>query len=208
MSSKDDEQVLVIPASLIEEIGAFEGFTSEVERYLPAVLDAKHQSFIARKYCETDPSYKQLIPYVILQTNSDDPLVFRYTRGSGQTEKRLHAKRSIGIGGHIAIEDCEGQDLYRTGMLRELHEEMSMPAGFSDEIVGLIYDGSNAVGTVHLGVVHRIIVDEPNVRAREDDLAEAGFVTLAQLSDEFDRLETWSQLAFSALFPSMAVRSA
>lgn len=200
MTSKDDEQVLVVPASLIEGIGRIDGFTRDVDRYLPAILDSQNQSFIARRYCETDPSFKQLIPYVILQTRDSVTSLFRYTRGQGQTEKRLHAKQSIGIGGHIAIEDCSGQDLYRTGMLRELHEEMVLPDQFEDNIVGLIYDDSNAVGTVHLGIVHQIIIEGSGVRPREDELIEAGFYSLAQISEEFDRLETWSQLAFNALY--------
>lgn len=200
MASKDDEQVLVVPAALVEEIGHINGFTSEVDRYLPSILDSKNQSFIARRYCETDPSFKQLIPYVILQADGNELSIFRYTRGQGQTEKRLHAKQSVGIGGHIAIEDCSGQDLYRTGMLRELNEEMVLPDNFEDTIVGLIYDDSNPVGTVHLGVVHQIRLDPAGVKPREDDLIEAGFYSLAQISQEFDRLETWSQLAFKALY--------
>lgn len=200
MASKDDEQVLVVPAALIEQIGRIDGFTSDVSRYLPSILDSANQSFIARRYCETDPSFKQLIPYVILECKDGEPSIFRYSRGQGQTEKRLHAKQSIGIGGHIAIEDCSGDDLYRTGMLRELNEEMILPPEFDDQIVGLIYDDSNAVGQVHLGIVHRIVMDSQDVRPREDDLIEAGFVSLAQVSEEFDRLETWSQLAFNALY--------
>jgi predicted NUDIX family phosphoesterase len=200
MTSKDDEQVLVVPAQLIDDIGQINGFTRDVDRYLPAILNSQNQSFIARRYCETDPSFKQLIPYVILQSKGQSPSIFRYTRGQGQTEKRLHAKQSIGIGGHIAIEDCSGEDLYRTGMLRELNEEMVLPEHLEDTIVGLIYDDSNAVGTVHLGVVHQIRIDTVGVRPREDDLIEADFYSLAKVSEEFERLESWSQLAFTALY--------
>ncbi len=206
MSSKEDEQVLVVPASVIDQIGPIDGFTPEVNRYLPAILDKSNQSFVARRFCETDPTLKQLIPYIILQSEGEEPMVFRYTRGSGQTETRLHAKQSVGIGGHISIEDCDGADLYRTGMMRELHEEMVISTEFEDQIVGLIYDGSNAVGTVHLGIVHRVIVNPQAVRTREDELTNAGFVSLSQLWNDFDRLETWSQLAVSALFPTFAKR--
>jgi predicted NUDIX family phosphoesterase len=201
MSSKDEEQVLVVPAALIESIGAFEGFCPDVDRYLPSILDPTNQSFIARKYCETDPSFKQLIPYVVLiSDDASDPKIFRYTRGSGQTEARLHAKQSIGIGGHIAIEDCSGSDLYRTGMQRELYEEMDLGEVHSDKIVGLIYDSSNAVGTVHLGIVHKIKVRVEGTKSREDELIEAGFRSFAEIENEYDRLESWSQLAFHAMF--------
>ncbi len=201
--NKADEQVLVVPASIIEDLGLFSGFTRDVDRYLPAILDSKNQQFLPRSVCETDPSFKQLIPYLVLEdavSNGKQGPIFRYTRGSGSTEARLRAKQSIGIGGHIAIEDCEGEDLYRTGMLRELHEEMIVPEIVSDEIVGLVYDDTTAVGTVHLGVVHRIRVQAVEVGPREEEVSLAGFVTLDEIASEFERLETWSQLVFTELF--------
>ena len=36
----------------------------------------------------------------------------------------------------------------------------------------------------------------------ESDLAEGGFVSVEQLIQEMDRLETWSQLAIKALYES------
>ncbi len=57
---------------------------------------------------ESDPSFKQLIPYVLLQhTDAAGQIhLFTYTRGKGQGEARLHSKRSFGIGGHISAEDA------------------------------------------------------------------------------------------------------
>ena len=81
---------------------------------------------------EHDPSFKQLIPYVVFQ-----PL--RRRRGGGrssntpaargQGEGRLHRKRSVGIGGHISADDvgADGNgNPYREGMQRELEEEISI----------------------------------------------------------------------------------
>ena len=75
---------------------------------------------------EQDPSFKQLIPYVIFRytTESGDVLLFQYTRGSGQGEKRLHSKRSVGIGGHICSDDASAASVYDEGMRRELAEEV------------------------------------------------------------------------------------
>ena len=66
-----DEEVLVVPASLLVELGPFSGFQPAVDRYLPALLDRSNQSFRPRSIVEDDPSYKQLIPYVILECNDD-----------------------------------------------------------------------------------------------------------------------------------------
>lgn len=195
-----DERVLVIPASVIDRLGSFEGFCGDVDRYLPTLMSPDNQTFLPRSQCESDPSFKQLIPYLILESDRSELRIFRYTRGLGQTESRLHSRQSIGVGGHIAIEDCDGNDPYRTGMRRELEEEMIVPKIFSDEIVGLIYDASNDVGRVHLGVVHRIKVNELQVRPREADVTEAGFVSLELLAAGYERLETWSQLCVAAIY--------
>ena len=113
----------------------------------------------------------------------------------------MHAKRSVGIGGHISREDAAGgADPYATGMQRELAEEVQLESNYRESRDGLIYDPSNDVGKVHLGVVHRFVLQQPEVKSNEADLAEGGFVSLDELRQQMDRLETWSQLAINALF--------
>ncbi|WP_153556526.1 phosphoesterase [Roseimaritima sediminicola] len=200
---RTEEHILVIPAATIERLGAFEGFQSDVQRYLPAILASDELSFRPRSQMEQDPSFKQLIPYVVLQYEDRQrgTQVFAYTRGSGQGESRLHARRSIGIGGHISEEDAAGgSDPYRTGMHRELAEEVRLDSAFEESCVGLIYDPSNEVGTVHLGIVHRLILETPAVVANEEDICDTGFVGVEQLRGQRERLETWSQLCLDHLF--------
>jgi predicted NUDIX family phosphoesterase len=43
-------------------------------------------------------------------------------------------------------------------------------------------------------------LDAPNVSSNEADLAEGGFLTVDELRADFDRLETWSQIAINALY--------
>ncbi len=85
-------------------------------------------------------------------------------------------------------------------MEREFAEEVILDGAIDAPIVGLIYDPSNDVGKVHLGVVHLMQLDGPNMRAREEDLLEAGFLSLSQIRSEIDRLETWSRLCVEHLF--------
>jgi predicted NUDIX family phosphoesterase len=187
----------------IQRIGEIEGFEADVDRFLQPILDSDQLSFRPRSEMETDPSFKQLIPYVLLEwtDGAGDVHLFAYTRGGGSGESRLHAKRSVGIGGHISREDAAGgSDPYSTGMHRELSEEVILDTDYREARVGLIYDPSNDVGKVHLGVVHRFTLEEPRVTSNESDLAEGGFVSVASLRKEIDRLETWSQLAIEALY--------
>ena len=203
MSQATEEHILVIPESFIASIGKIEGFEKDVDRFLKPILGSDQLSFQPRGPMEVDPNYKQLIPYVLMEyTDGDGEIhLFTYTRGGGGGESRLHAKRSVGIGGHISREDADGAgELYETGMRRELAEEVRLSSQYTEQRVGLIYDPSSEVGQVHLGVVHVFKLTDPKVDSNEEDLAEGGFVSVAKLREENDRLETWSQLAIEALY--------
>ena len=99
-----DERVLCFPSSRLDEIGRWEGFCSSF--IAPMIFDRKHTpfQFLPRSQVETDPSYKQLIPYVITQYNGphEDSLILSYTRGKSGGEDRLKKFKSIGIGGHVS----------------------------------------------------------------------------------------------------------
>lgn len=205
-----EEQILVIPAEVLKQVAPFDGFTTEIDRYLGPVLESDALQFQPRGKMEADPNFKQLIPYVILRHVDNEGVthLFRYTRGSGQGEARLHAKQSIGIGGHISTEDAvarEGQPdhgPYRNGMLRELTEEVRLETKYTEKCVGMIYDSSTEVGRVHLGVVHIFDLESADVFPNEDDICDTQFVTLDQLHAEQERLEIWSKLALTSLFGS------
>ncbi|MEO0532092.1 MAG: phosphoesterase [Planctomycetota bacterium] len=203
-----EEQILVLPSSVLDELGRFQGFSGDVDRYLEPLLRNPGLEYRPRGPMELDPSYKQLIPYVLLRHTDGDGAVrvFSYTRGGGGGEKRLHAKRSVGVGGHISSEDASTDDaasdegLYRRGLERELAEEVRIDSPYEETLVGLINDDETPVGKVHLGVVHVFDLAEPNVSSAEADLAEGQFLPVEQLSAEIDRYESWSQIAIRALF--------
>jgi predicted NUDIX family phosphoesterase len=195
-----EEHVLVIPAQRLERFSNFKGFVPFDQQSFDAILEPAHMQFRPRSQVEEDPSFKQLIPYCILQVGTGaERQIFQYTRGSGQGEKRLHAKRSIGIGGHISREDAAGDDLYRCGMQRELNEEMVIETELSEQIIGFIYDDSSPVGRVHLGVVHLLQLAAANARARESELTDSGFSAIDELFSHRDHFETWSQLCIDQL---------
>jgi predicted NUDIX family phosphoesterase len=197
VSDKTAEQVLVIPTMEFHKLGVFQGFRGNVAAYLPGLLDSAKLSYLPRGLAEHDPSFKQLIPYIVLRWRDQ---VFHYRRGAGGTETRLRALRSIGVGGHICAEDItDTGDPYRTGLLRELAEEVDVRSAFTERVVGLINDDSTPVGQVHLGVVHVLELAEPNVSRREQAIAESGFAPLAELRRDQEQFETWSQLLLDEL---------
>ncbi len=202
MSSVQTEHVLVVPTDLFRSCGYFEGFCSDIDRYLGTLLEPANTRYMSRDLAEDDPSFKQLIPYCIFQfTDADgNTLVYQYTRGSGQGEARLHAKRSVGIGGHISTLDDHAECVYQQGMQRELDEEVSINTEYESDCVGLINDDQNDVGKVHLGVVHLFKVASPDVTSREDDIALGGFVSTDEIMKDIEHFETWSQICLRALY--------
>jgi len=199
-----EEHVLVVPTALFHELGHFQGFCRDVERYRTTLLTPKNVSFRPRSDVEKDPSFKQLIPYMIFShTASGGPVrLFQYVRGKGTGESRLRNKRSIGIGGHISADDVTANmhDFYREGMLRELHEEVILDSAFTEECVGMINDDETEVGKVHLGIVHRFELAEPLLQSNEPDLIEAGFVSVAEMLRNISGFESWSAICLEALF--------
>jgi predicted NUDIX family phosphoesterase len=186
------EHVLCVPTLLFHEIGYFQGFQADVDRYLRVLLDPMHTSFRPRNEVETDPSYKQLIPYCIFRHEGQ---IFHYRRGKAGGEGRLHSKRSIGIGGHISSTDrLHGDRRYFEAMHREISEEVFLESGFRDACVGLINDDQTPVGQVHLGIVHIFDLDSAKVRPREESILETGFASPAELAADLDGFETWSQI--------------
>lgn len=204
MSLLQTEHVLVVPTSLFHELGHFQGFCPDTAKYLKPLLKSEDVSYRPRDEMEQDPSFKQLIPYVIFQYDDEngEKQVFQYTRGKGQGEARLHAKMSLGIGGHISSDDAKSDsvDPYGEGMQRELAEEVQIDTAYNDVCVGLLNDDETEVGKVHLGVVHLFTVAEPRVTANETEIVDSGFRPVSELRNELERMETWSSIAFEALF--------
>lgn len=202
MSAVETEQILVIPTSVFHQCGHFQGFNDDTARYLHRILDPKVTQYRPRDLMEQDPSFKQLIPYCIFRHRADDGSVslFQYTRGKGQGESRLHAKGSIGIGGHISSLDADDDSPYNKGMQRELDEEVTIGCEFVQHCVGLINDDENEVGKVHLGVVHVFDVVQPLVTANEVEIEGAGFEPLESILSRKEQFESWSQICLEAVF--------
>jgi predicted NUDIX family phosphoesterase len=198
-----EEQILVIERKVVEEVGMFQGLIFDVERYLSKIFVPGVPRFMPRSKAEVDPSYKQLIPYVIM---SYDGKYLSYVRGKRAGETRLLGLRSIGIGGHINPIDADNSSLfaylyenYLTAVEREVAEEVFVETTHTDRIVALLNDDSNEVGSVHLGVVHYWLLDEPKVTRREQMITQMDFKTLDELKKVKDTMETWSGLCLDGL---------
>lgn len=125
-----------------------------------------------RDLCETDERYLQIIPYVsIINENGE---YFSYERGSAGNEARLHAKRSIGLGGHIDNPVTTTiEDLIVDEAARELEEEVGLVVDKQDLYEALnggiiIRETGTAVDRVHLGVAFEIYAHSSELKKLEE----------------------------------------
>lgn len=192
---------MVISRQLFDELGAFQGIKTDIDGHLEAILDPANNFFMDRGKAEDDPSFKQIIPYALFHHNGK---YLHYTRGKSGGESRLHAQGSVGVGGHINPVDERadplGKATYLAGVEREIDEELNITGGHQNRIVGLLNDDNNAVGKVHLGVVHIFDLESEDVTSAEDALANLAFQTSEDLTGRLhDTLETWSRFCIDEL---------
>ena len=192
--------VLTVPRRHLDALGTFQGLCFDVSRYLPALLDRRHNGFLPRSQAEADPTHKQLIPYVLLVHAGR---VLHYVRGRKGGENRLHARGSIGIGGHLNDADetlfSWDEAAYRAGVAREVAEELVLQTAYRERVVALLNDDANEVGRVHLGVVHVFDLETDRVTARELAITRLEFLTPDELRARRENLETWSQVCVDRL---------
>jgi len=193
-----EERVLCFQRKLLEELGAFQGLSLEIEKYLPVLTSTSHTLYLNRSDAEQDKRYKQLIPYVLILCHDR---ILRYRRGKGGQETRLHGLFSVGIGGHISEEDhglFSNRLGYHEGMRRELMEEVAIDET-NDAAVAVINDDSTEVGFVHFGVVHVVHVANENIVGRRSGIAGPEFIPVAEAVKDPSGYESWSRFCLEHL---------
>ena len=156
--------------------------------------------FLNRKEAENNPGYKQIIPYIVLQTRDMKKTVLYNRQGS---EKRLHDLWSVGIGGHINPIDREEENasfrkILMAGMERELNEELDKrPLDDLPAFMGVISEDITDVGKVHLGAVFRILTEHPEKYLAGSELFQFTWSETGSLYKY--NMELWSSLALELL---------
>lgn len=166
--------------------------TDTKEQIIDEIL--ANQTFMPRDAAEHDFEFKQVIPYVIILNGTDYLLLKRLT---GQTEKRLHNKYSLGIGGHINPDSTTtGGNIVIKGLYKELNEEVSLDDPSDLNFVGIINDESDSVSRVHLGLLYVLRAKSPSYRVLETEKMTAQWASEDNLKEFYDGLETWSQIVY------------
>lgn len=148
-----------------------------------------------RTPCETDESWLQLIPYVLLENAQGQLWCYRRTGG----DQRLVERRSCGLGGHVERPDEVpdiGEILHNCAW-RELAEELvSVNAVASLRPRAWIHERESAVGRVHLGILYLgqwQSAQAPEI-AEGEPMENLGFFTPEAILED-ESFEHWSCLA-------------
>lgn len=182
------EEILVVKRNILFPNEAWNGIHAlDFEAWLPRI--AQHQEFHPRFLMETDPNYKQIIPYLIFTHNNKYFLMQRHKKAS---ETRLQSKLTLGIGGHIRKEDMTTNNIFDWAK-REFHEEVSYSGNLRIEPIGVLNDDSNEVGKVHVGFVFLLHGDSDEITVKSE-LQSGSMQTLVECLQQKDRMETWSQM--------------
>ena len=186
-------------------------YTKSLSEWKPRLID--------RAICETDETTLQIIPYITLVDNATKE-IFSYTRGKAGQEDRLHAKKSIGIGGHMDFEiETTLIELIASEAAREIEEETGFRID-ADGIVDIeeniaVYslyhklytpNAINSVDRVHVAIAFTVYVDKDKLTKLEDGIIlEPKWLTQTELyvlaRSENTPLENWSLIL--ALLPSL-----
>lgn len=222
----DSKRILSIPRShlFLGQEKYFNGFIgSEISKDSLINLPPQHEDLspylMDRKDAENEPSFKQPIPYVVLNTqtiygDAKDPIqfFFEYKRTKEGEEGRLHDLYSLGVGGHIGPEDLDSKNLTQTilnAAIREVREEVSFEldperGDLSDRLgcIGYINDDDNSVGQVHLGIVYLLQLsfeESKTCKSNETQISECKWKHTGELMGHRDQYEPWSKLLYPAL---------
>lgn len=217
--TENKEKVLVIP-----KVAACPGGVPLDTIDMVELID-QNSFFMDRELAEVDERYVQIIPYVIIrfldedskneEYNSSD-YIFLYQRLKKSSEARLHSKFSVGIGGHINPIDVGDDPPSYTDVIkaaiREIHEEIQLEDDEHDDRISeellypfedpFIYDDSNEVGKVHLGIIFTYEANSKNVNIKETTKMEGKFVSLKELEtlrENRDQFENWTNIALDRI---------
>lgn len=143
--------------------------------------------YIERGPAETDPTYRQIIPYTLVQ-NKESGMIVTMRRESGQTEERLHGKVYVGCGGHVE----EGHGIVYTA-LKEATEELGLPIA-ALQTIGMFYTQGSPVDDVHLAAFFHAQTHYHRFTSPEMELHSPCWMTVEGVAEHYDNMENWSKL--------------
>ena len=168
------------------------------------IVDAKRAE--KPTYFSIGVMFPQLLPYVVVKSGNE---VLIYNRKG--SEDRLHGMVSLGVGGHIDIEDatigCDEEEIQMDvaativgSCERELEEEAGLLLSQIPELYfnHALLSSDDEVGQVHIGLIAVIDVPKEHVVPGKE-LRNARWVPISELHAMIGECENWSQILINNL---------
>lgn len=193
--NKDDEQILVVKSDIIFGKGKWQGLkTDNLDYYIDLIK--KNSEFKRRGDMENDPSWQQIIPYILFNYQ-DKYFLYKYLQKAG--EQRLKNDYIIGVGGHINLEDVKGEkDILEAGRDREWDEEVEYKDKFLEKkLVGILADSRRMVESVHLGLVYVFTGSTPSISIKETDKMAGELFGPEDLAEKAGNTEGWAPIIYN-----------
>lgn len=189
-----NEEILVVRRNILfQTIPAWQGINPQVFGLFTTNIQ-QHATFMPRAHAETNPNYKQIIPYMLFMF---DNKLFVMQRKSTASEQRLASKYSLGIGGHVRQEDITDNDIFAWAN-REFEEEVNYKGSLKISKIGVLNDESSEVGKVHLGMVLLLQGDNDQITIK-DEHKSGVLLTIDECVALYSQMESWSQILLQSL---------
>lgn len=192
--SLTEEIVVVKRSDLFNDLIPWQGIDQEnIDKVLTNIVT--HYQSIQRSYAEVDTTFKQIVSYVIF---TFDGKLFVMERKNNGNEATLSNKLSIGIGGHLRIDDLQGETLF-DWVAREFEEEVQYQGNLKMHTIGFLNDDSNEVGQRHLGLIILLQGDHGKISIKSDEHKTGNLMSMESCFENFDLFESWSQIVLQTL---------
>ncbi|MBI2327669.1 dCTP deaminase [Candidatus Curtissbacteria bacterium] len=203
IQDKNLEKVMVVAREDLFADEIWNGLKTEnVNKYINLI--SSKNKFLPRGEVERDPTWKQIIPYLVFENNGK---IFMMRRRADHSDLRLANLYSIGIGGHINKKDVvkvskvskvsNGEAIIEWAK-REFEEEIDYKGNYKTKFLGLLNHDANDIGLVHIGIVIHVFGESDNIVVR-DEHKSGELVTLSDAAKYYKQMETWSQIVLDFL---------
>ena len=190
------ERVLCIPTEALEPFAqGSDPILYDTDQVLLCLKE--YGSFQFRWQVEQDSSWKQVIPYVVMET-AERIMAAKRLKG----DPRLVGGYTVGMGGHINPED--GEDPIETCIRRELEEETTFSwkqdlDGYQIHPVSFV-NVRNEVSLMHICIPVRLqVLDHERIQIRETEKLQGVWMSKTELDILYGKLEGWSEIALDLI---------
>ena len=191
-----DERVLCIPTEALEPFAqGSDPILYDTDQVLQCLQE--YGSYQFRWQVEQDSSWKQVIPYVVMET-AERIMAAKRLKG----DPRLVGGYTVGMGGHINPED--GENPIETCIRRELEEETTFSweqdlEKYQIHPVSFV-NVRNEVSLMHICIPVRLQVrNHEAIQIRETEKLQGVWMSKTELDILDGKLEGWSEIALDLI---------